>query len=154
AVKELFVPERRALPLLRCRGGREHPRAALHAGALVCIPLVAAPRHPLAPAGGGAAAGAHQLVLTAVTKGAGSHTGARVADFQAVQIKVDRARCLIDSARDLLRQSAIAFQAAAERHEVPDLETKLRFRAQSAFPVNQAREAVETLWSCYGAQGL
>ena len=39
-------------------------------------------------------------------------------------------------------------------NDVPDLETKLRFRAQSAFAVNQAREAVETLWSCYGAQGL
>jgi hypothetical protein len=30
----------------------------------------------------------------------------------------------------------------------------LRFRAHSAFAVNQSREAVETLWSCYGAQGL
>jgi len=29
-----------------------------------------------------------------------------------------------------------------------------RFRAHMAFAVNQAREAVETLWSCYGAQGL
>ena len=37
---------------------------------------------------------------------------------------------------------------------MPDLPTKLRYRAQSAFAVNQAREAVETLWSCYGAQGL
>ena len=37
---------------------------------------------------------------------------------------------------------------------MPDLATKLRFRAHSAFAVSQAREAVETLWSCYGAQGL
>src|SRR5262249_6682426 len=137
----------RALPLLRCRGGREHPGAALNAGALFCIPLVAASSHPLAPAAVGAAEGAYELFLKAMAKRAGTYTGARVADFQAVQIKVARARCL-------LRQSAIAFQAAAERHEVPDLETKLRFRAQSAFAVNQAREAVETLWSCYGAQGL
>jgi 3-hydroxy-9,10-secoandrosta-1,3,5(10)-triene-9,17-dione monooxygenase len=71
-----------------------------------------------------------------------------------VQIKVARARCLIDSARAFLRDSALAFQASAARGEAPDLETKLRFRAQSAFAVNQAREAVETLWSCYGAQGL
>src|SRR6266702_5253609 len=38
AVSELFVPERRALPLLRCRGGHEHPGAAVNAGALFCIP--------------------------------------------------------------------------------------------------------------------
>ena len=154
AVKELFVPERRALPLGRCRGGREHPGAALNAGALFSIPLVAASSHPLAPAALGAAEGAHELFLKAMAERAGTYTGARVADFQAVQIKVARARCLIDSTRDLLRQSAIAFQAAAERDEVPDLETKLRFRAHSAFAVNQAREAVQTLWSCYGAQGL
>jgi len=154
AVSELFVPERRALPLLRCRGGREHPGAALNGGALFAIPLVAASSHPLAPAAVGAAEGALDLFLETMAKRTGTYTGARVADFQAVQIKVARARCLIDSARDLLRQSAIAFQAAAERDAAPNLETKLRFRAHSAFAVGQAREAVETLWSCYGAQGL
>ena len=154
AVSELFVPERRALPLLRCRGGSGHPGAALSPGPLYRIPIVAASSHPLAPAALGAAEGAYELFLQTMAKRAGTYTGARVADFQAVQIKVARARCLIDSARDLLRQSAIAFQAAAQRNEAPDLETKLRFRAHSAFAVNQSREAVETLWSCYGAQGL
>jgi len=154
AVSELFVPERRALALLRCRGGREHPGAALNPGPLYAIPLVAASSHPLAPAARGAAEGALELFLAAMAKRSGTYTGARVAEFQAVQIKVARARCLIDSARDLLRQSAVEFQAAAERNEVPELATKLRFRAHSAFAVGQAREAVETLWSCYGAQGL
>jgi 3-hydroxy-9,10-secoandrosta-1,3,5(10)-triene-9,17-dione monooxygenase len=154
AVGELFVPERRALPLQRCRGGREHPGAALNGGPLFRIPIVAASSHPLAPAALGAAEGAYELFLETMAKRAGTYTGARVADFQAVQIKVARARCLIDTARDLLRGSAIAFQAAAQENEAPDLETKLRFRAHSAFAVSQAREAVETLWSCYGAQGL
>jgi 3-hydroxy-9,10-secoandrosta-1,3,5(10)-triene-9,17-dione monooxygenase len=154
AVSELFVPERRALALARCRGGLEHPGAALNRGPLFRIPIVAASSHPLAPAALGAAEGAYELFLASMAKRAGTYTGARVADFQAVQIKVARARALIDSARLLLRTSAVAFQTAAERNEVPDLETKLRFRAHSAFAVNQAREAVETLWSCYGAQGL
>jgi 3-hydroxy-9,10-secoandrosta-1,3,5(10)-triene-9,17-dione monooxygenase len=154
AVTELFVPERRALPLLRCRGGRDHPGAALNAGPLFRIPIVAASSHPLAPAALGAAEGAYELFLAAMAKRMGTYTGARVADVQAVQIKLGRARCLVDSARYVLRQSAIALQAAAERNEAPDLETRLRFRAHSAFAVNQAREAVETLWSCYGAQGL
>jgi alkylation response protein AidB-like acyl-CoA dehydrogenase len=30
----------------------------------------------------------------------------------------------------------------------------MRLRAESDFAVGQAREAVETLWSCHGAQGL
>jgi 3-hydroxy-9,10-secoandrosta-1,3,5(10)-triene-9,17-dione monooxygenase len=154
AVTELFVPERRALALQRCRGGREHPGAALSPGPLFRIPIVAASSHPLAPAAVGAAEGAYELFMETMARRTGTYTGARVADFQAVQIKVARARCLIDSARSFLRQSAIAFQERAERNEPPDLETKLRFRAHSAFAVSQAREAVETLWSCYGAQGL
>jgi 3-hydroxy-9,10-secoandrosta-1,3,5(10)-triene-9,17-dione monooxygenase len=154
AVAELFVPERRALPLLRCRGGPDHPGAALNPGPLYRIPIVAASSHPLAPAALGAAEGAYERFLEAMAKRAGTYTGARVADFQAVQIKAARARCLIDSARYLLRQSATEFQAIAERNEAPDLQTKLQFRAHSAFAVNQSREAVETLWSCYGAQGL
>ena len=93
------MPERRALALQRCRGGREHPGAALNPGPLYAIPIVAASSHPLAPAALGAAEGAYELFLAAMAKRAGTYTGARVADFQAVQIKVARARCLIDSAR-------------------------------------------------------
>jgi 3-hydroxy-9,10-secoandrosta-1,3,5(10)-triene-9,17-dione monooxygenase len=154
AVSELFVPERRALPLLSCRGGCDHPGGVLNPGPLFRIPIVAASSHPLAPAALGAAEGAYELFVASMAKRAGTYTGARVADFQAVQIKVARARCLIDAARDLLRASAIAFHQAATRDEMLDLKTKLRFRAHSAFAVGQAREAVETLWSCYGAQGL
>ena len=154
AVTELFVPERRALPLLRCRGGLEHPGAALNQGPLFRIPIVAASSHPIAPAALGAAEGAYELFVAAMSRRVGTYTGARVADYQAVQIKVARARCLIDAARSFLRQSAIELQAAAQRNETPDIETKLRYRTHSAFAVNQAREAVETLWSCYGAQGL
>jgi 3-hydroxy-9,10-secoandrosta-1,3,5(10)-triene-9,17-dione monooxygenase len=76
AVNELFVPERRALALLRCRGGREHTGAALNAGALFAIPLVAASSHPLAPAALGAAEGALELFLAAMAKRAGT-SGAR-----------------------------------------------------------------------------
>ena len=154
AVRELFVPEHRALALARCRGGGAHPGAALNPGPLYRIPIVAASSHPLAPAAVGAAEGAYELFLATMAKRTGTYTGARPADFQAVQFKVARARCLIDSARSLLRDSAIAFQAIAERNQAPNVETKLRFRAHSAFAVNQSREVVETLWSCYGAQGL
>ena len=154
AVTELFVPARRALALQLCRGGSQHPGAALTPGPLYRIPIVAAAAHPLAPAAVGAAEGAYELFVASMAKRMGTYTGARIADFQAVQIKVARARCLIDSARTLLRQSAIELQAGAAHNETPDLPTKLRYRAQAAFAVNQAREAVEVLWSCYGAQGL
>ena len=154
AATDLFVPDRRALALRDCRGGFEHPGAALNKGPLFGIPIVAAAGHPLAPAAIGTAEGAYEMFLESMAKRAGTYTGAKVADFQAVQTKVARARCLIDAARSFMRDSAIALQADAARNVVPDLATKLRYRAHSAFAVNQCREAVETLWSCYGAQGL
>ena len=153
-VKEVFVPERRALALARCRGGLEHPGAALNPGPLFRVPIVAAAGHPLSPTALGAAEGAFHHVQNSFKTRVGTYTGAKVSDFQAVQVKLAKARCLIDSARFLMRESAIEFQAMAERNEVPDLETKLRFRAQNAFAVAQAREAVETLWSFYGANAI
>jgi len=154
AAKDVFVPERRALALGRTRGGYEHPGAAINRSALFGIPIIGAAGIPLSPASIGAAEGAYEHFIAAMGKRMGTYTGAKVADFQAVQIKVARARVLIDSARALSRNASIALQEMSARGEVPDLATKLRFRAQSAFAVNQAREAVETLWSCYGAQGL
>jgi 3-hydroxy-9,10-secoandrosta-1,3,5(10)-triene-9,17-dione monooxygenase len=153
-VKELFVPEHRALSLPLTRGGGEHPGAKTNPGALYRVPLVAAAGHPLSAAALGAAQGAYETFVETMAKRIGTYTGAKVSDFQAVQIKLARARCLIDSARHLMRESAVAFQVAAEHDEVPDLDTKLRYRAQNAFAVAQSREAVEALWSCYGANAI
>jgi 3-hydroxy-9,10-secoandrosta-1,3,5(10)-triene-9,17-dione monooxygenase len=148
-VKEIFVPERRALALQRCRGGLDHPGAAINRGDLFRIPIVASAGHPLSATALGTAEGAFEHVRDVFRKRTGTYTGAKVSDFQAVQVKLARARCLIDSARALMRESAIAFQDS-----VPDLETKLRYRAQNAFAVGQCREAVETLWSFYGANAI
>lgn len=153
-VKEVFVPERRALELRKCRGGLEHPGARLNDGPLFRIPIVAAAGHPLSPAALGAAEGAYEHVREAFKTRVGTYTGAKVGDFQAVQIKVARARALVDSARYLMRESAMAFDAFAESSAVPDLELKLRLRIQNTLAVMQSREAVETLWSCYGANAI
>ena len=149
-VKDVFVPERRALALQRCRGGLEHPGAALNKGPLFRIPIVAAAGHPLSATVLGTAEGAYEHVKEVFGKRVGTYTGAKVSDFQAVQIKLARARCLIDSASLLMRQSAIAFQDDPSL----DVEGKLRLRAQNTFAVMQSREAVETLWSFYGANAI
>jgi alkylation response protein AidB-like acyl-CoA dehydrogenase len=118
------------------------------------IPIVASAGHPLSATALGTAEGAFEHVMNTFKTRIGTYTGAKVSDFQAVQVKLARARCLIDSARYLMRESAIAFHDFAEKASVPDLETKLRYRAQNAFSVAQAREAVETLWSFYGANAI
>jgi 3-hydroxy-9,10-secoandrosta-1,3,5(10)-triene-9,17-dione monooxygenase len=149
-VKEVFVPERRALALARCRGGLEHPGAALNKRDLFKVPIVASAGHPLSATALGTAEGAFEHVKDVFLKRIGTYTGAKVSDFQAVQVKLARARCLIDSARYLMRESALVFQ----NNDRLELEAKLRLRAQNAFAVAQSREAVETLWSFYGANAI
>ncbi|MGH8668405.1 MAG: acyl-CoA dehydrogenase family protein [Burkholderiales bacterium] len=149
-VQEVFVPERRALALARCRGGLEHPGAALNDGPLFRVPIVASAGHPLSATALGAAEGAFEVVLSSFKTRIGTYTGAKVGDFQAVQIKLAEARVLIDSATHLMRQSAMVFQ---EKFDL-QIEEKLRLRAQNAYAVRQARQAVETLWSCYGANAI
>ena len=115
---------------------------------------MAASSHPLAPAALGAAEGAYEMFSASMAKRIGYLHRRQSRRFPGRADQGGRARCLIDFGAQLLRQSAIAFQKSAERNETPDLPTKLRYRAHTAFAVGQAREAVETLWSCYGAQGL
>jgi 3-hydroxy-9,10-secoandrosta-1,3,5(10)-triene-9,17-dione monooxygenase len=153
-VKEIFVPERRALELAQCRGGLEHPGGKVNSGPLFRIPIVAAAGHPLAATALGAAEGALEHVARSFKTRIGTYTGAKVSEFQAVQIKIARARALVDSARYLMRESAIAFDRYAERNQVPALDEKLRLRIQNTLAVMQSREAVETLWSCYGANAI
>jgi 3-hydroxy-9,10-secoandrosta-1,3,5(10)-triene-9,17-dione monooxygenase len=113
-VKEVFVPERRALALTRCRGGLEHPGAAYNPGPLFRVPVVASAGHPLSASALGAAEGAFEIVLNCFKKRVGTYTGAKIADFQAVQIKLAEARALIDSATHLMRRSALGFDDYAD----------------------------------------
>jgi 3-hydroxy-9,10-secoandrosta-1,3,5(10)-triene-9,17-dione monooxygenase len=149
-VKELFVPERRALELAKCRGGAEHPGGKLNPGTLYKVPLTAAAGHPLSATALGTAEGAFEHVKEKFASRVGTYTGAKVSAFQAVQVKMAKARVLIDSARSLMRESAILLG----KGEPLDMETKLRLRAQNTFAVMQCREAIETLWSFYGANAI
>src|SRR3954471_10741025 len=132
-VNEVFVPERRALELTKCRGGLEHPGAALNKGPLFRVPIVASAGHPLSATALGAAEGALEHVVQTFKSRVGTYTGAKVSDFQAVQIRIAKARALIDSARYLMRESGLVFQNNASLH----VEEKLRLRTQNAFAVHQ-----------------
>jgi 3-hydroxy-9,10-secoandrosta-1,3,5(10)-triene-9,17-dione monooxygenase len=148
--KEIFVPERRALEMAKCRGGSDHPGGKYNPGTLYQVALVAAAGHPLSATALGTAEGAYEHVQEKFSARFGTYTGAKVSDFQAVQVKMAKARCQIDAARALMRDSAAAFSAGKPL----DMAAKLRLRAQNTFAVGLCREAIETLWSFYGANAI
>src|SRR5207245_8299428 len=98
-------------------GGLEHPGRKLNSGPLFRVPIVASAGHPLSATALGAAEGAFEHVVKSFRTRLVTYTGAKIADFQAVQIKIAEARCLIDSAIALMRDSAAAFQDFAERNQ-------------------------------------
>src|SRR2546426_6786590 len=79
-------------------------------GPLFRVPIVASAGHPLSATALGAAEGAFQHVVKSFKTRLGTYTGAKIADLQAVQIKIAEARCLIDSGIALMSGSAVAFQ--------------------------------------------
>ena len=120
AVKELFVPERRALALPATRGGYEHPGAALNRGRAVRHPDHRRRRHSALARLDRRGRGRLRAFRASMAKRMGTYTGAKVADFQAVQIKLARARVLIDSGRALSRNASIALQEMSARGEIPE----------------------------------
>src|SRR5205823_12214756 len=108
-VKEIFVPERRALELSKCRGGLAHPGGKTNTGPLFRIPIVAAAGHPLAATALGAAEGALEHVVKSFSKRIGAYKGAEGSEFRAGQIKIARGRALGDSGGYRMRASPIAF---------------------------------------------
>ncbi|MEN8197307.1 MAG: acyl-CoA dehydrogenase family protein, partial [Pseudomonadota bacterium] len=88
-------------------------------------------------------------------KGRISHyTGAKVSDFQAVQIKLAEAKSRIDAAGMIMRANCADAMRLAGAGEIPDMETKAQYRRDGAFSVNLCTEAVDTVFGLAGGGGL
>lgn len=150
---EIFVPMHRALCMADIRGG-EHPGAAANPGPLFRVPLVALGGHTLAGPALGNAQAAFEIFLETNRSRKTHYTAAKISDFQAVQIKVASASAQIDAARTLLRADAAEAMAIARGGQIPDLHTKLKYRKNAAFCVQLCTQAVDTVFSMTGANGL
>lgn len=150
---EVFVPTHRALCMYDIRGG-DHPGSRINPGALYRVPLFALAAHCLAGAALGNAQAILDLFIEANVGRRTHYTGANIADFQAVQVKVAQASAQLDAARHLLRADAMDAMSIARAGGVPDLGTKLKYRKNAAFAVDLCTQAVTTLFSMAGANGL
>ena len=83
-----------------------------------------------------------------------SYTGAKMRDFQAVQLRIGAAGAKIDAARLVLRNDAVEGQEIANRKVMADNLTKLRFKRNLAYAVNLCTEAVDALHAMAGANGI
>jgi 3-hydroxy-9,10-secoandrosta-1,3,5(10)-triene-9,17-dione monooxygenase len=151
--EETFVPEQRTLAARDMRGGPS-PGSEVNPGPLFRLPLFAVFPYVLSGAALGVAEGAWRDHVE-MLKGRMSHyTGAKVSDFQAVQIKLAEAKSRIDAAGMIMRANCADAMRLAEAGEIPDMETKAQYRRDGAFSVNLCTEAVDTVFGLAGGGGL
>src|SRR5439155_24695510 len=92
--------------------------------------------------------------IASVKERSTNYSGAKMRDFQAVQLRVGAAGAKIDAARLVLRNDCLAAQEIANRRQIADAGTKLRFKRNLAYAVGLATEAVDALHSMAGAYGI
>lgn len=151
--EDVFVPEHRTLAAGDMRGGPS-PGSAVNPGPLYRLPLFAVFPYVLSGAALGVAQGAWEGHVDVLRNRVSHYTGARISEFQAVQIKLAEAKSNIDAAELVMRQDCADAMRIAEAGDVPDVETKARFRRNGAFSVNLCTKAVDIVFGLAGGGGL
>ena len=151
--KDVFVPEYKALEMAAAARG-DFAGAKVNPNPLYRVSLAAMGGHGLAATAVGNAMAALDYTRDMVKARSTNYTGARMRDFQTVQMRVGLAGAKIDAARHLLRQDCFEVMDIVRSGVLPDTETKLRYKRDAAFAAQLATEAVDTLHTVTGATGI
>lgn len=153
ALDDVFVAEGMTLPVSALAGGPT-PGSSVNPGPLYRLPVFALFPFVLS----GVALGNAEACLSDYTESArhraSKYNLAKIADFQAIQIKVARAGALVDSARRIMRGISAEAMEDAARGVVPSLIDKARYRRDGAYAVDLCTEAVTLLNGASGASAL
>jgi len=152
--KDVFVPEHKALCMYDTRGGGRFPGARVNGNPAYQVSANPLLGHGIGACAAGNAQAALELTVDAVKQRSTSYTGAKMRDFQAVQLRVGAAAARIDAARLILRNDCIEAQEIAARSEVADTLKKLSWKRNLAYAVNLCTEAVDLLHAMAGANGI
>lgn len=152
--KDVFVPEYKALCMYDVRGGDRFPGARTNKNPVYQVAANPLLGHGIGACAVGNAQAALELSIDAVKQRSTNYTGAKMRDFQAVQLRIGAAAAKIDAARLVLRNDAIEGQDLADRRSIPDTLAKLRMKRNLAYAVNLCTEAVDLLHAMAGANGI
>ena len=152
--QDVFVPQHRILSMHVARPGHAWPGLALHRNPHYRIPTSALGGHTIGGCMVGNARNALESMITLVKERSTSYTGARMRDFQTVQLRIARAAAQIDAAALLLRNDVLEAQALYEAGGSLDVEAKLRYKRNCALGGRLCVEAIDSLHEMAGANGI
>jgi 3-hydroxy-9,10-secoandrosta-1,3,5(10)-triene-9,17-dione monooxygenase len=83
-----------------------------------------------------------------------NYTGAKMRDFQTVQLRIADAGAKIDAAALLIRNDCIEAERTIIEGGALDIETRLRYKRNTAMAAKLAGGAVDSLHEMAGANGV
>jgi 3-hydroxy-9,10-secoandrosta-1,3,5(10)-triene-9,17-dione monooxygenase len=151
--REQFVPEHMTLAVADTKGGAT-PGSALNPGVLYRMPVFALFPYMLSGVALGIAEGLIGDFRRNIKEKTGKMTGARIAEIQSTQIRLGEATAYARASRLVQLGNCRDAQSSIEKNEVPDLDTKARYRLEGAYSVDWAVRAVDVMFGLAGAAGL
>jgi 3-hydroxy-9,10-secoandrosta-1,3,5(10)-triene-9,17-dione monooxygenase len=151
---DVFVPAHRALSMYVAREGHAWPGVAVHRNPLYRIPISALGGHGIGGCLVGNARAALEAAIALVKSRSTSYTGARMRDFQTVQLRIGAAGAQIDAAALILRNDCVDVQRTYEAGGTYDTEMRLRCKRNCALAAKLCTEAVSSLHEMAGANGI
>jgi 3-hydroxy-9,10-secoandrosta-1,3,5(10)-triene-9,17-dione monooxygenase len=152
--KDVFVPAHRALSMHVAREGHAWPGTLVHRNPLYRIPISALGGHGIGGCLVGNARAALEAAIALVKSRSTNYTGARMRDFQTVQLRIGAAGAQIDAAALILRNDCVDVQRTYEAGGTYDTEMRLRCKRNCALAAKLCMEAVSSLHEMAGANGI
>ncbi|MGH8660705.1 MAG: acyl-CoA dehydrogenase family protein [Burkholderiales bacterium] len=151
---DVLVPAYRSVSMYVARAGHAWPGLAVHRNPHYRIPISALGGHGIGACLVGNARAALELAIEFVKSRSTNYTGARMRDFQTVQLRIGAAGAKIDAAHLLLRTDCMEAQRVYEEGGTLDIETRLRCKRNAAQAVKLCVEAVDSLQEMTGGTGI
>jgi 3-hydroxy-9,10-secoandrosta-1,3,5(10)-triene-9,17-dione monooxygenase len=151
---KVFVPDHRALSMHVANPAHAFPGLTVHTNSTFRVPTPSLGGHCIAGAMVGNATNMLEQTTALVKQRSTSYTGAKMRDFQAVQLRVGMAGAKIDAVRVWLRNDCLEAHHVYRSGGKLDMETKLRYKRNAAMGMKLLGEAVDSLFEMLGANGI
>jgi 3-hydroxy-9,10-secoandrosta-1,3,5(10)-triene-9,17-dione monooxygenase len=152
--KEVFVPPHRVLSMYVAKPGHSWPGLEVHRNPHYRIPTSALGGHCIGACLVGNARAALETTIELVKSRSTNYTGAKMRDFQTVQLRVSKAAAQVDAAALLMRNDCLEAQKTIEDGGTLAVEARLRYKRNCAFASRLCVEAVDSLHEMAGANGI
>ena len=152
--KDVFVPDYKVLSMYVARPGHSWPGLEVHRNPHYRIPISALGGHGIGGCLVGNARAALEIAIELVTARSTNYTGAKMRDFQTVQLRIAAAGAKIDAAAVFLRHDVMEAQCTYDEGGTLDIETRLRYKRNCALAARMCVEAVDSLHEMAGGNGI